>query len=131
MRAHAMQSLANWRYSSALDMLPSSSHTGGSATGLSVTNAQRSPVGDAQVCASLTTIANFNCHSRATPSRFKSERWRTLRNRCAVPWTVTGVLDQRESLRITSHAKDGSPSLSGLTAFFDLAWMMVRFARGT
>src|SRR6266567_4387426 len=34
-----------------------------------------------------------------------------------------------ESLRTTSHAKDGSPSLSGLTAFFDLAWMMVRFAR--
>src|SRR5262249_16667906 len=31
----------------------------------------------------------------------------------------------RESLRTTSHAKDGSPSLSGLTAFFDLAWMMV------
>src|SRR5262245_899413 len=28
----------------------------------------------------------------------------------------------RESLRTTSHAKDGSPSLSGLTAFFDLAW---------
>jgi hypothetical protein len=39
MRAHTMQSLANWRYSSVLDMLPSSSHTGGSATGLSVTNA--------------------------------------------------------------------------------------------
>src|SRR5262252_6989928 len=30
----------------------------------------------------------------------------------------------RESLRTTSHAKDGSLSLSGLTAFFDLAWMM-------
>src|SRR5262245_45624658 len=45
------------------------------------------------------------------------------------PWTVTGVLDQRPSLRTTSHAKDGSPSLSGLTAFFDLAWTMVRFAR--
>src|SRR5262245_39568632 len=36
----------------------------------------------------------------------------------------------RESLRTTSHAKDGSLSLSGLTAFFDLAWMMARFARG-
>ena len=35
----------------------------------------------------------------------------------------------RESLRTTSHAKDGGPSLSGLTAFFDLAWTMVRFAR--
>src|SRR5262249_5039232 len=35
----------------------------------------------------------------------------------------------RESLRTTSHAKDESPSLSGPTAFFDLAWMMVRFAR--
>src|SRR5262249_25827259 len=34
----------------------------------------------------------------------------------------------RESLRTTSHAKDGSPSLSGLTAFFDLAWCV--FARG-
>jgi hypothetical protein len=31
MRAHSMQSLANWRYSSALEMPPSSSHTGGSA----------------------------------------------------------------------------------------------------
>src|SRR6266446_5739880 len=59
MRAHTMQSSANWRYSSVLDMLPSSSHTGGSATGLLVTNAQGSPVGDAQVCASLPTIANF------------------------------------------------------------------------
>jgi hypothetical protein len=57
MRAHTMQSMANWRYSSALDMLPSSSHIGGSATGLSVTNAQGSPIGDAQVCASLATIA--------------------------------------------------------------------------
>jgi hypothetical protein len=35
------------------------SRTGGSATGLSVANAQGSPVGDAQVCASLPTIANF------------------------------------------------------------------------
>jgi hypothetical protein len=40
-------------------MLPSSSHIGGSATGLSVTNAQGSPIGDAQVCASLATIASF------------------------------------------------------------------------
>ena len=39
--------------------MPSSSRTGGSATGLSVANAQGSPVGDAQVCASLPTIANF------------------------------------------------------------------------
>src|SRR5207244_7746949 len=39
MRAHTMQSLANWRYSLVLDMLPSSSHTGGSATGLSVPSA--------------------------------------------------------------------------------------------
>jgi hypothetical protein len=36
----------------------------------------------------------------------------------------------RESLRTTSRAKDGSPSLSGLTAFFDLAWMMVRLHAG-
>src|SRR5262244_2024264 len=44
------------------------------------------------------------------------------------PGPLLGVLDQRESLRTTSHAKDGSPSLSG-TAFFDLVWTMVRFAR--
>jgi hypothetical protein len=31
MRAHTMQSLASWGYSSVLDMLPSSSYTGGSA----------------------------------------------------------------------------------------------------
>jgi hypothetical protein len=46
------------------------------------------------------------------------------------PGPLLGLSDQREILRTTSHAKDGSPSLSGLTAFFDLAWMMVRFARG-
>ena len=43
---------------------------------------------------------------------------------CRFPGPLRGVLD-----RTTSHAKDGSPSLSGLTAFFDLAWTMVRFAR--
>src|SRR5215207_6195865 len=39
MRAHTMQSLASWRYSSVLDMVPSSSPTGGSAIGLSATDA--------------------------------------------------------------------------------------------
>src|SRR5437899_3425303 len=76
MRAHTMQSLANWRYSSVLDMLPSSSHTGGSATGLSVTNAPGKPVGDTQVCVSLTTIANLLI---AIPGRPLCRLWRADR----------------------------------------------------
>src|SRR6516162_5609449 len=66
-------------------------------------------------CSSSKYVANYFCS--ANPRS----------NRCAVPWTVTGVGPERESLRTTSHAKDGSPSLGGLTAFFDLAWTMVRF----
>ena len=39
---------------------------------------------------------------------------------CRFPGPLLGVLDQRESLRTTSHAKDGSPSLSGQLHF--LIW---------
>src|SRR5215471_12111841 len=39
-----------------------------------------------------------------------------------------GVGPERASVQLL--AKDRSPSLSGLTAFFDLAWMMVRLHAG-
>src|SRR6516165_8896410 len=57
-------------------------------------------------CSSSKCVANYFCS--ANPRS----------NRCAVPLTVTGSLDQRESLRTTSHAQDGSGLWLGV---FDIA----------
>src|SRR5215471_14354916 len=46
------------------------------------------------------------------------------------PWTVTGgVGPERERASVQLLTRKTEASLSGLTAFFDLAWTMVRFAR--